>query len=45
MMMACLLASMKDASGRVLIEGFYDGIMRLTEADKPSAKRLTSTPT
>ncbi|MFQ5547442.1 MAG: M20/M25/M40 family metallo-hydrolase [Woeseia sp.] len=33
MQLAQLLASMKDADGRVLIEGFYDGI-RLTPEDR-----------
>jgi acetylornithine deacetylase/succinyl-diaminopimelate desuccinylase-like protein len=34
MMLARLLASMKDDDGRVLIEGFYDGVEPLGEAEK-----------
>lgn len=34
MMLARLLASMKDENGRVLIEGYYDGIEPLGETEK-----------
>lgn len=34
MMLAHLLASMKDANGHVLIDHFYDGIVPLTETEK-----------
>src|SRR5262249_16896739 len=34
MMLAQLLASMKDESGRVLVEHFYDGIEPLTATEK-----------
>jgi acetylornithine deacetylase/succinyl-diaminopimelate desuccinylase-like protein len=34
LMMAKLLASMKDDDGRVLIKGYYDGVEPLTEAEK-----------
>ena len=34
MMLARLLASMKDDDGRVLIDGFYDGIEPLSETEK-----------
>jgi acetylornithine deacetylase/succinyl-diaminopimelate desuccinylase-like protein len=34
MMLAKLLASMKDDDGRVLIKGFYDGVEALTETER-----------
>jgi acetylornithine deacetylase/succinyl-diaminopimelate desuccinylase-like protein len=34
MLLAKLLASMKDDNGRVLIDGFYDGIAPLSETEK-----------
>jgi acetylornithine deacetylase/succinyl-diaminopimelate desuccinylase-like protein len=34
MMLAQLLASMKDETGRVLVEHFYDGVEPLTETEK-----------
>jgi acetylornithine deacetylase/succinyl-diaminopimelate desuccinylase-like protein len=34
MMLAKLLASMKDDEGRVLIKGFYDGVEPLTETER-----------
>src|SRR5207245_3736867 len=34
MMLAQLLASMKDADGRVLVESFYDGVLPLGELEK-----------
>lgn len=34
MMLAQLLASMKDADGRVLVEGFYDDVVALTGTEK-----------
>ena len=37
MMLAKLLASMKDDDGRVLIKGFYDGVEALTETEKSAA--------
>ena len=39
-MMAHLLASMKDQSGKVLIEGYYDGIVW----DKSAAKTMAAVP-
>jgi acetylornithine deacetylase/succinyl-diaminopimelate desuccinylase-like protein len=35
-----LLAAMKDADGRVLIEGYYDDITPLTDADKKAIAEL-----
>jgi acetylornithine deacetylase/succinyl-diaminopimelate desuccinylase-like protein len=35
-----LLASMKDANGRVLIDGYYDDITPLTDADKKAIGEL-----
>ncbi len=35
-----LLASMKDADGRVLIEGYYNDIVPLTDADKKAIAEL-----
>jgi acetylornithine deacetylase/succinyl-diaminopimelate desuccinylase-like protein len=35
-----LLATMKDARGRVLIEGFYDGVLSLTEAERSALAAL-----
>ena len=35
-----LLASMKDADGRVLIEGYYDDVTPLTDADKKAVAEL-----
>lgn len=34
MRMAYLLTSMRDESGRILIEGYYDGVAALTEAER-----------
>ncbi len=34
MMLAQLLATMKDREGRVLIDGFYDGVIPLTETER-----------
>jgi acetylornithine deacetylase/succinyl-diaminopimelate desuccinylase-like protein len=34
MMLAKLLASMKDDDGRVLVKGFYDGVEALTETER-----------
>ena len=34
MMLAQLLASMKDRDGRILIPGFYDGVVPLTDAER-----------
>ncbi|WP_407527173.1 M20/M25/M40 family metallo-hydrolase [Lacibacter sp. MH-610] len=41
MMLAKLLASMKDENGKVTIKGFYDDVIPLTEAEK---KALTLVP-
>ncbi|MEP6714144.1 MAG: M20/M25/M40 family metallo-hydrolase [Terriglobia bacterium] len=38
MMLAKLLASLKDDDGRVLVKGFYDGITPLTETEKRAIK-------
>jgi len=38
MMLARLLASMKDDDGRVLIEGFYDGIEPLSETERQAIR-------
>jgi acetylornithine deacetylase/succinyl-diaminopimelate desuccinylase-like protein len=35
-----LLASMKDSDGRVLIDGYYDDVMPLTDADKKAIAEL-----
>lgn len=40
MMLAHLLTSMKDAKGKVLIEGFYDDVVPLTEKEKEALKKL-----
>jgi acetylornithine deacetylase/succinyl-diaminopimelate desuccinylase-like protein len=40
MMLAQLLASMKDSSGRVTIEGFYDSVEPLDEASQAALARL-----
>jgi len=40
MMLSQLLASMKDAEGRVTIEGFYDSVEPLDEASKAALGRL-----
>ncbi len=40
MRLARLLASMKDKEGRVLIDGFYDTAMPLTETEKEAAKAI-----
>jgi acetylornithine deacetylase/succinyl-diaminopimelate desuccinylase-like protein len=42
MMLAKLLASMKDDEGRVLVKGFYDGITPLSETEK---RALSDAPT
>jgi acetylornithine deacetylase/succinyl-diaminopimelate desuccinylase-like protein len=39
-MLARLLASMKDDDGRVLIEGYYDGMLPLSELDQKALKEL-----
>ena len=43
MQLAQLLASMKDDHGRVLVDGFYDQVTPLTEAEQTGAARLTGT--
>jgi acetylornithine deacetylase/succinyl-diaminopimelate desuccinylase-like protein len=40
MMLAQLLASMKDSEGRVLIEGFYDSVEPLDEASEAALGRV-----
>jgi acetylornithine deacetylase/succinyl-diaminopimelate desuccinylase-like protein len=40
MMLARLLASMKDDDGRITIEGFYDGLEPLSELDKQAVRDL-----
>jgi acetylornithine deacetylase/succinyl-diaminopimelate desuccinylase-like protein len=40
MRLAQLLASMKNASGRVLIDGFYDDVVPLTEREKQAVAAL-----
>jgi acetylornithine deacetylase/succinyl-diaminopimelate desuccinylase-like protein len=41
LMLAQLLASMKDADGRVLVENFYDGVVALSDLEK---KAIAATP-
>jgi acetylornithine deacetylase/succinyl-diaminopimelate desuccinylase-like protein len=43
MRLAKLLASMKDDSGRVLIEGFYDGAVPLGDDEKKALKEMPAT--
>lgn len=43
MRLAKLLASMKDDSGRVLIDGFYDGAVPLGDDEKKALKELPAT--
>jgi acetylornithine deacetylase/succinyl-diaminopimelate desuccinylase-like protein len=43
MRLAKLLAGMKDDSGRVLIEGFYDGVAPLGEEEKKALKEMPAT--
>ena len=40
MMLARLLASMKDEDGHVLIDGYYDGMLPLSELDKQAIRDL-----
>lgn len=40
MMLSRLLASMKDDDGRVLIEGFYDDVEPLSEAERAALARM-----
>lgn len=40
MQLSRLLAAMKDADGRVLIDGYYDDVTPLTEADKKAVAEL-----
>lgn len=42
MMLVKLLASMKDDKGKVLINGFYDDVIPLTEAEKKAFKEIPS---
>lgn len=42
MMLAQLLASMKDADGNVLIKGFYDDVTPLSDAEKQALARIPS---
>ncbi len=38
--LAQMLASLKDSAGRVLVEGFYDGVRALTPAERDEYARL-----
>jgi acetylornithine deacetylase/succinyl-diaminopimelate desuccinylase-like protein len=40
MMLAQLLASMKDADGRILVPGFYDGVVPLTEVERAAINAI-----
>lgn len=40
MRMAYLLTSMRDESGRILIEGYYDGVAPLTEAERSAINAM-----
>lgn len=40
MMMAQLLASMKDANGKVLVSGFDEGVVPLTEAERVAIRAI-----
>jgi acetylornithine deacetylase/succinyl-diaminopimelate desuccinylase-like protein len=40
MMLAQLLASMKDADGKVLVGGFYDGMVPLTAAEQQAIREI-----
>jgi acetylornithine deacetylase/succinyl-diaminopimelate desuccinylase-like protein len=40
MMLAQLLASMKDADGKVLIDGFYDGMIPLNAAEQQAIREI-----
>ena len=42
MLLSTLLASMKDANGRVLIKGFYDDVVPLTETEKKAIAKIPS---
>ncbi|HEX4849324.1 MAG TPA: M20/M25/M40 family metallo-hydrolase, partial [Puia sp.] len=42
MMMAKLLASMKDESGRVTVKGFYDDVTPLTDAEQKAVREIPS---
>ena len=42
MMLAKLLASMKDENGRVIIKGFYDDVIPLTPAEKKALDEVPS---
>src|SRR5262249_29525245 len=42
MMMAKLLASMKDENGRVTVKGFYDDVIPLSESEKKALKEIPS---
>ena len=43
MRLAKLLAGMKDDSGRVLVEGFYDGVVPLGLEEKKALKDMPDT--
>ena len=43
MRLAKLLAGMKDDNGRVLIEGFYDGVVPLGDDEKKALKEMPAT--
>jgi acetylornithine deacetylase/succinyl-diaminopimelate desuccinylase-like protein len=40
MMLAQLLTSMKDADGKVLVEGFYDGVIPLSAAEQQAIREI-----
>lgn len=40
MALSQLVASMKDQNGRILIEGFYDDVIEITEEDKNEISRI-----
>jgi len=40
MALSQLLASMKDQNGKILIEGFYDDVIEITEEDKDEISRI-----
>ncbi len=42
MRLAQLLASMKDADGRVLVEGFYDDVLPLTASEEKALEEMPS---
>ena len=45
MMLAQLLATMKDSEGRILIDGFYDSVEPLSEREKEAIAKIPNTDT